>query len=212
MAAILASLLFLIHPATIFAQSRGGAESLFTLLTTGFVLALCQAFDRKKMLDFVVAGILLGMATMVKSTPILFPVFLFGCLLLSRNWHSVFRYWMPRLALMVLCMFVVLAPWIVRNYLLVHQFIPTMTVAGTSATHGLYVCKNFLFNVNMGQQYTEAARQLNVVASQLELPHREMFFNISIKPRVRCGLINTSWGPCSMNIENHLGYWLEVLC
>ncbi len=77
---------------------------------------------------------------------------------------------------MVLGMLVVLAPWIVRNYLLVHQFIPTMTIAGTSATQGLYVCKNFSFKANMGEQYTEASRQLSGVATQLQLPHRDMFF------------------------------------
>ncbi len=174
--ATLAAFLFLTHPAILFAQSRSGPESLFTLLTTGFVLALCQAFDRKKMLDFVIAGILLGMATMVKSTTIFFPAFLFGLVLLKKQWHSAFKIWMPRLALMVLGMLLVLAPWIVRNYLLVHQFIPTMTVAGTSATHGLYVCKNFSFKANMGQQYSEAAKQLNAVAAQLQLPHRGMFF------------------------------------
>ena len=103
-AMILASLLFLIHPAMLFAQSGGGAESLFTLLTTGLVLAPCKAFDRKKMINFVVAGILLGVTTMVKSTTILFPAFLFGCMLLTRKWHSAFKYWMPRLALMVLGM------------------------------------------------------------------------------------------------------------
>src|SRR5680860_373165 len=43
--ATLATFLFLIHPAILFAQRRSGPESLFTLLTTGFVLALCQAFD-----------------------------------------------------------------------------------------------------------------------------------------------------------------------
>ncbi|MGB5053638.1 MAG: glycosyltransferase family 39 protein, partial [Nitrospirales bacterium] len=86
--ATLAAFLFLIHPAILFAQSRSGPESLFTLLITGFVLALCQAFDRKKMLDFVVAGILLGMATIVKSTTIFFPAFLFGLVLLKKQWQS----------------------------------------------------------------------------------------------------------------------------
>jgi Dolichyl-phosphate-mannose-protein mannosyltransferase len=175
-AATWASLLFLIHPAMIFTQSRGGVESLFTLLTTGFVLALCQAFDREKIMDFVVSGILLGMATLVKSTTILFPAFLFGCILLTRNWHSVLKYWLPRFALLVISMFFVLAPWMVRNYLVTHQFIPTMTIEGTSATHGLYVCKNFSFKANMNLQYNEAAKQLNAVAAQLRLPHREMFF------------------------------------
>lgn len=174
--ATLAAFLFLTHPAILFAQSRSGTESLFTLLTTGFVLALCKAFGRTKMLDFGFAGILLGMATMVKSTTIFFPAFLFGFVLLKNQWHSIFKIWMPRLALMFLGMLLVLAPWIVRNYLLVHQFIPTMSVTGTSATHGLYVCKNFSFEANMGQQYSEAAKQLNAVAAKLQLPHREMFF------------------------------------
>jgi hypothetical protein len=128
------------------------------------------------MINFLVAGILLGVTTMVKSTPILFPAFLFGCVLLTRKWHSAFKYWMPRLALMVLGMFVVLAPWIVRNYLLVHQFIPTMTVAGTAAFDGLYACKNYSTDTNMGQLHLEASRQRDEAATRLNLPHRSRYF------------------------------------
>ena len=110
-------------------------------------------------------------------------------------------------------MLVVLTPWIVRNYLLVHQFIPTMTIAGTSATHGLYVCKNFSFKANMGQQYSEVAKQLNTVAAQLQLPHRAMFFqyfyNAEDEVRFNQYLLNTVYDEYR-KIRPH--YWLDVPC
>ena len=37
---------------------------------------------------------------------------------------------------------VVMSPWIIRNYVLVHQFVPTATVAGVAAQEGLYTCEN----------------------------------------------------------------------
>ncbi len=187
MALFFSSTLFLLHPGVILAQSRGGVETLFTLLLTGFALALLKAFDRQKPFDFAIAGILLGMVAMVKSTILLFPAFLCICLLMVYKWHSIIMYWVPRLALMSGIMMIVLVPWIVRNYALTNQFIPTMTVAGTAASHGLHVCKNFSFNANTGQQFSEAAAQLDALATELELPHRsgyfQYFFNIEDEVR-----------------------------
>ncbi len=180
-AAIFASLSFLFHPAIVASQSRGGVAALFYLVTTGFVLILCKAFESQKPLDFIFAGLLLGLATTVKSTTILFPAFLFLCILLTKNWRESVPLWTPRLIVMSVTMFVVLAPWIARNYSLVDRFVPTMAVAGTSATHGLYACKNFSFNINMGQQYNEAAEQLQGLAKQLELHHRSKFFQYFYK-------------------------------
>jgi len=70
----------------------------------------------------------------------------------------------------------VLAPWIVRNYLLVHQFVPTMTVAGTAAFDGLHACKNYSLDANMGELHLEASRLRDKAATRLNLPHRSTYF------------------------------------
>ena len=176
MALFFSSTLFLIHPGVILAQSRGGVEILFTFLMAGLALALCRAFDRQENSDFLVVGMLLGLMAMVKSTIILLPPFFCVCLFAIEKWNSVVRVWFPKFTLMIGVMMMVLLPWIARNYVLVNQFIPTMTVAGTAASHGLYACKNFSFNGNTGRQFSEAARQLDVLATQLNLPHRSGYF------------------------------------
>ncbi len=171
-ATILASLLFLLHPATIFAQSRGGVESLLTFCTAGFVLVMCRAFDQQKLSDYVIAGALLGILTLVKSTGIFFPIFLLGCLVATRKWNIIVKFWMPRLVLMGSIMLVVLLPWIVRNHSLVNQFIPTMTVAGIAAFDGLHVCKNYSLDTNANQLHSEASRRREEMVKRLDLSHR----------------------------------------
>jgi hypothetical protein len=41
---------------------------------------------------------------------------------------------------MIIAMFVVLSPWIIRNYLLTKRFVPTASVLGVSAQAGQYIC------------------------------------------------------------------------
>ena len=171
-AIIFATLLFLLHPATIFAQSRGGVESLFTFCTVGFVLAMCRAFDQQKLADYLIAGVLLGILTLVKSTGIFFPIFLLGCIVVTRKWKVIVTFWMPRLVLMGSVMLVVLLPWIVRNYSLVNQFIPTMTVAGTAAFDGLYACKNYSLETDANELHREASRLREKIVVRLNLPHK----------------------------------------
>ncbi len=171
MAVILASLLFLLHPATIFAQSRGGVESLFTFCTVGFVLAMCRGFEQKKLSHYVSAGVFLGMLTLVKSTGILFPIFLLGCLVVTRKWNVIVTFWMPRVVLMGSMMLILLLPWVVRNYSLSNQFIPTMTVAGTATFDGLHACKNYSFDVNPSQLHREASKHRQSMLEHLDFPH-----------------------------------------
>ncbi len=178
-----ASLLFLLHPATIFAGSRGAVEPLFTFFTVVFVLAMYRAFNHQKLSDYVIAGMLLGILSLVKSTVILFPIFLLGCVVATRKWKRIINFWMPRLAIMGMVMFLVLLPWIVRNYLLVDRVIPTMTIAGTAAFDGLSFCKNYSLETSLGQSLRQASIQRAVAAKELGLPHRSKFFQFFDKTK-----------------------------
>jgi hypothetical protein len=62
-----------------------------------------------------------------------------------------------------------MSPWIIRNYRLVHSFVPTATIAGLAAQAGLYTCENtslgepfFLADGEAGLERKEIARQLGI--------------------------------------------------
>lgn len=145
-AGVLASMLFLLHPGVLAAEARGGAESLFMVLVVGFMLAVYRARETGRLQDYAHAGLLLGVTTLVRSTLILFPVFLFAYLVGSDvRTRSVLQA-VARIGLLVLVALVVVSPWAIRNYLLVGRMIPTASVQGVSAHSGQYICKHLSFD------------------------------------------------------------------
>ncbi len=137
---VLPSLLFLFHPGILIAESRGGVEILFTLLIVLFMLTLYRAIDKGRWWDYAISGAVLGLAVLVRSTPLLFPI----CLL--AYFMSVGRLSTPKcaicrnMAVMVAAISIVISPWVIRNYLLTRQFVPTASVLGVSAHAGQYIC------------------------------------------------------------------------
>jgi 4-amino-4-deoxy-L-arabinose transferase-like glycosyltransferase len=79
---MIAPVLFLLHPGTLIAESRGGVEMLFTSLITLFIVALYRAIDNGGWREFALAGGVLGVTVLVRSTPIMFPVFLLAYMLI----------------------------------------------------------------------------------------------------------------------------------
>ena len=131
-------LLFLFHPGTLIAESRGGVEVLFTFLVVLFMGVLYRAVESSRWLLYAMSGAVLGLAVLVKSTPLLFPLFLLAYLVMveRKPKPAVFGH----VALLIIAMFAVLSPWIIRNYSLTRRFIPTASVLGVSAQAGQYIC------------------------------------------------------------------------
>jgi 4-amino-4-deoxy-L-arabinose transferase-like glycosyltransferase len=136
-------ILFLFHPATLIAESRGGVEILFTFLVMAFMLAAYKAIETNNWSRYALAGAVLGLTVLVRSTPMLFPAFLFAYLLVIQN-HRVPRLTIARnIAIMIVAMVAMLSPWIIRNYNLTGRFVPTADVLGVSAHAGQYICTHF---------------------------------------------------------------------
>ncbi|MCK5241997.1 glycosyltransferase family 39 protein [bacterium] len=135
-------LLFLFHPGTFIAESRGGVEILFTLFLTLFIFALYKAIESNKFWDYLVAGGMLGLTVLTKSTPILFPAFLFVYLLFVERYKTSPRFIFASIATMTIAMLIILSPWIIRNYVVVGKFVPTSSILGVSAHAGQYICKH----------------------------------------------------------------------
>jgi hypothetical protein len=156
--------LFLLHPETLIAESRGGVEILFAFMLTAYVLSLYKAVSTNRWRDYLVSGIVLGLTVLVRSTPILFPLFLLGYLLFGRRKVQVAAV-VGNVAVMVMAMFLVLSPWIIRNYRLTAKFVPTASVLGVSAQAGLYLSTHHA--VGNAALDSEAARERNKLAHEL---------------------------------------------
>lgn len=167
-------LLFLFHPETLIAESRGGIEILFTLVLTLFILTLYRAVKSKRWWDYLVSGGVLGLAVLVRSTPILFPFVLLGYFLLFERGENQKVAVFQKFIVMAIAMFLVLSPWIIRNYSLTGKFVPTASVLGVSAHAGLYLSTHqAIGNVLLD---TEAASERSKLAHELGYHFRDGYY------------------------------------
>ena len=169
-------LLFLFHPGTLIAESRGGIELLYTLFLAFFMSTLYVAVKNNSVWYYVVSGGVLGLTVLVRSVPILFPVaVLFYLLVFERERASKVVIPCRNVAAMIVAMFVVLCPWIIRNYRLTGKFVPTASVLGVSAQAGEY-----LFTHHSGKDRWavdgEAAAERNALARELGYPFKEGYY------------------------------------
>lgn len=140
--AFVAVLIFLIHPGVMVAESRGGVEILFMLLLMLFLLALYRAIERQGPRDYALAGALLGVVCLVRSTPLLFPLLVLGYLLVFPPPGSTRMRSVARIAVLLLCTGVVMSPWVIRNFMLVGEFVPTSSMLGVSMQSGQFTCEH----------------------------------------------------------------------
>jgi 4-amino-4-deoxy-L-arabinose transferase-like glycosyltransferase len=166
-------LLFLFHPGTLIAESRGGVEVLFTFLITLFMLALYRAMENNGSWDYVMAGAVLGLTVLVKSTPILFPLVLLLYLLVFARRQNPKLTICRNISSLILATLIVLSPWIIRNYLLTRHFVPTASVLGVSAHAGQYICVHRQEGVPWVFLDREAAQERGKLAHELGYRFKE---------------------------------------
>ena len=75
-----APLLYLFHPAIIISESRGGYEILLILFLCLLVIYIYRSINTDKIINYFVTGCILGIAVLIKSTLLLFPIFLIAYL------------------------------------------------------------------------------------------------------------------------------------
>jgi len=183
MTALVAALLFLIYPGIIVAEARAGVEipCIFTMML--FMLALHGAVEKSSLWRYGAAGLLLGTAVMVRSEVLLFPVLLLVYLLFAAKGWAERRRMVGAIALLAVGTAVVMFPWIIRNYKLVHSFVPTATVAGLAAQAGLYTCENTSPSKPFGLTEGEAGLERKEIARQLGIPFRGAYIQLFYTPQ-----------------------------
>jgi len=140
--ALIASVIFLLYPGTVIAESRGGIEAVFTFSIALFMLLFYRSLDTLRYRDFALAGAALGFGLLIKSTiaPALPVLFLYS--VIRQRFRTSFWRLACLFATSALIAFLVLSPWVIRNYKLTGKFIPTMTQGGLAVFQGLYVVEH----------------------------------------------------------------------
>ena len=188
--ATIAGLLFLFHPGTLIAEARGGVEILFIFAAFLFMVALHEAVEKGKLWRYSVAGLGLGAVVQVRSTPIVFPALLLFYLVFRVYGMREWRRAVLNTAIVGLGMVLVMTPWMIRNYLLVHEFVPVATLQGVALQEGQYTCRKLSPGTDFYVLGREAGRERGDLASRLGLrfegaeyfqffydPHDEWAFN-----------------------------------
>ena len=167
-------LLFLFHPETLIAESRGGVEILFSFMLALYILTVYIAAKSDRWRDYALSGAVLGLTLLVRSTPILFPVVLFVYFAFVERQGKKLLVLARNFALMILTMFLVISPWIIRNYSLTEKFVPTSSVLGVAAQTGLYLSTHHeIGNIQVDWQ---ASLERNRLAQELGYPFKVGYY------------------------------------
>jgi len=147
------------------------------------MLALQQAVEKGSLWRYLVAGLALGIVVQIRSTPMAFPVFLLFYLGITATGASERLRVVSNVAILVLGMAVVMAPWTIRNYLLVHEFVPTATIQGLALQEGQYTCQN----ISSGKSYyvlqTEAGQERVELATALGVQSGNQYYQVFANAR-----------------------------
>lgn len=180
---LLATLIVLLYPGILVSEARAGEEILFILLVLAFIALLYRAIETGDVWRYLVAGLALGVVVQVRSTPLVFPFFLLVYLVLT-NRRLGLKKTILDVGVLVLGTGIVLAPWVVRNFMLVHHLVPTATVQGVAMQEGQYTCEHLTLDQNFYEVQSQAGRMRAAIATELGLPfegayYYQVFYNPS---------------------------------
>lgn len=175
-AATAASLIFMLYPGVLLAETRAGFECTLMLCFTACVALTYRILDDPRWRNFVGLGLLFGVSMLVRSSiGIFFPVAV-----------AAICYWRPRgftVGRLLLRCFVagvvavlVMTPWIVRNYQISGRFVPTMTVGGLVLFQGVELVKQLDGSRDSYEVLGGASARQLVIAHDMHLKTRDGFF------------------------------------
>jgi Dolichyl-phosphate-mannose-protein mannosyltransferase len=219
--AVVGPVLYMIHPGVILAELRSGVEVLYIFLLLIFLSVLRTALSSESTRAYIYAGLVLGVTTLVRSTALLFPAALVvHTFLFKRDPSSLFRS-AVRAALVMACAFLVLTPWIVRNYALVGKFVPTASVQGIAMQVGNYLCTHDDGTRSFEELDLEAAAERNKLAAQYGYrfkpyyyqyfydPHDEVTFSDTLGAAVIRQYVQSPSIFFKCTAENVFNFWFQ---
>ena len=141
-ARILASLLFLLHPAFLFVESRLGVEGFFTMLLVITSYSMLVAQRKQTIFSFILCGGCSAVTALTRSTVIPFLLAWVAYIIVSSRQAIPARIKAKTIGVYALAFLLLFSIWPLRNYLLSGTFVYTATVSGDSLFQGMYVNKH----------------------------------------------------------------------
>jgi 4-amino-4-deoxy-L-arabinose transferase-like glycosyltransferase len=132
--ALLFTIAFALHPLLLHLGNNVDDEPLLVFFVIASFVALYQTVSLPSLWHFALAGLLLGLAILTKSTPIFLPLVATGVMLLVTRQIKTNRlthwltYW--------LALIIVLLPWAYRNYVVFGRFAVSTRGIGTNLWWG----------------------------------------------------------------------------
>lgn len=127
----LTAIALIFSPYTLYAVLTVTIDLPFLLLHALFLFYFVKAIENGQHKSFLISGIWLGTATLCRAVSILLPLFLLPVTtLIAPKIRKGLSYWF----IFLFGFLLMVSPWIARNYVVFHRFIPVQTLGG----HHLY--------------------------------------------------------------------------
>jgi 4-amino-4-deoxy-L-arabinose transferase-like glycosyltransferase len=131
--AILSGILCCLYPPLIVNVSEIMTETLFTFF---LMLGIWLIISKKSLFNFLLCGFVFGLALLTRSFIIFFFPFLLYWLLIHEKCESK-----KGIAILLIGMLIVLAPWTIRNYVQLNRFVPLSNIGGLTLYNSYMVPK-----------------------------------------------------------------------
>ena len=136
------------------------SETVFTCLLVSSMALFMRALSARPPVGLaIIAGVILGVATLVRGAPQLFPVFLLGVFIITGFFwfQTTVRQWVKTGLCLLLGMSVVVLPWTARNLRVLGEPVIVQTGMGTVFLMG---SRSEYFTINgLGQSYATLKQQ-----------------------------------------------------
>jgi len=121
--ALLAAFLFAINPLAIMYSGSMYAESFFVFFFTLTIFSFVRACQQEKLNRFMMAGLLLGITTLIKPITLYFLPVLFAGLFFTRPpYVKTWKKYLIKCFVITIFFFIVLTPWQLRNLALFNHY------------------------------------------------------------------------------------------
>jgi 4-amino-4-deoxy-L-arabinose transferase-like glycosyltransferase len=131
--ALVTGLMVSFYPFTVYFCLGVDQEPLFTFLLSSFALALLVALRLDRWHLYGLAGALLGLTTLTRATTQLFPLAILPLLLWFRGAN---RRTLAKCGAFAGAFLLLIVPWALRNYFVLHDFIPVASGVGSVFLQG----------------------------------------------------------------------------
>ncbi|MFC1624677.1 ArnT family glycosyltransferase [Candidatus Omnitrophota bacterium] len=121
-------------------------EIFFTFLLLTIVFYLLKIQEEKASHNYIILGLLLGVAMLTKSVMLFFPIFIISAFIYLKGKYSLNTV-LKKYLLVLLALSFPLMPWVVRNYIVYHKFVPT-SAGGGFGLYSSYCPANGIFGLN----------------------------------------------------------------